>query len=459
MNENPATQTAAPDTAARLGPLKVDARTARDASLKLPLLLENGKLPVSFAGAAALLAFALGGAIGWSGFATFNELAVAQGTLVPQGAVRVVEHLEGGIVEEIAVIEGQIVEADDVLMRLRPNVAGGEYRRLIEVRDAHRLRVSMLDALVNDVPFAIDPSLADHPAAQNESSLWQARSDDFRQKRAALEADIASGAAQQQATEALLASFATRERLLAEQLSMRQKLQERGFAAQSTILQSQNELEEVRGSLARAQGELAAQQQNIAAARAELEQLSTTLRAKALEERSQVMTEIAVAEAELARLGDRVDRLVVRAPVRGIVKALATRGQGEVVGPGETVVEIVPMSETLHAELQLAPADAGHVRVGLPAQISVAGFDRSRFGSLEGEVRHISASTFASANAQPYYKVVVEMPVSVLAAGDVRHQLIPGMQVSGEIITGSRSFLSYLLKPVTRALENPFWER
>jgi HlyD family secretion protein/adhesin transport system membrane fusion protein len=95
----------------------------------------------------------------------------------------------------------------------------------------------------------------------------------------------------------------------------------------------------------------------------------------------------------------------------------------------------------------------------LPTKISIAGFDRARFGSVEGKVRHISASTFTSADSQPYYKVVVELPNSVLAAGEVRHQLIPGMQVSGEIVTGSRSFLSYLLKPVTRALESPFWER
>jgi HlyD family secretion protein/adhesin transport system membrane fusion protein len=447
------------ETAARLGPLKVDARAARDASLKLPLLLETGKLPVGFAAAASLGAFALIGALAWSAIAEFNELAVAQGTLVPQGAVRVVEHLEGGIVEEIAVIEGQVVEADSVLMKLRPNVAGGEYSRLIEVRDAHRLRVAVLDALINDVPFAIDPALADHPAALNEASLWQARHDEYRQKRAALEAEIVTGRAQRAATEALLASFTTRERLLSEQLSMRQKLLERGFAAQSTILEFQNELEDVRGSLARAQGELAAQRQMEARAEAEREQLATTMRTQVLEERSQVTTEIAVAEAELARLGDRVDRLVVRAPIRGIVKSLAPRGQGEVVTPGETVVEIVPMTDTFQAELRLAPADAGHVRVGLPTQIAIAGFDRSRFGSLEGEVTHISASTFAAADAQPYYKVVVDVRASALAAGDVRHQLIPGMQVSGEIVTGTRSFLSYLLKPVARALENPFWER
>lgn len=447
------------EAAARLGPLKVDARAARDASLKLPLLLETGKLPVSFAAAAALGAFALIGALGWSAFAEFNELAVAQGTLVPQGAVRVVEHLEGGIVEEITVIEGQVVEADAVLMKLRPNVAGGEFSRLTEVRDAHRLRVAMLDALINDVPFAIDPMLADHPAAINEASLWQARYEDQQQKRAALAAEIVNSRAQRNATEALLASFATRERLLGEQLAMRQKLLERGFAAPSTILEFQNELEEVRGSLARAQGELAAQQQMEARAEAELAQLATTLRAQALEERSQAMTEIAVADAELARLGDRVDRLIVRAPIRGIVKSLAPRGQGEVVAPGETVVEIVPMTETFQAELRLAPADAGHVRVGLPTQIAIAGFDRSRFGSLEGEVTHISASTFTTADAQPYYKVVVDVRANALAAGDVRHQLIPGMQVSGEIVTGSRSFLAYLLKPVARALENPFWER
>ena len=156
---------------------------------------------------------------------------------------------------------------------------------------------------------------------------------------------------------------------------------------------------------------------------------------------------------------DRVARLIVRAPVRGVVQSLAVKSIGQVVRPGEAVASIVPLGQELVAEVQIRPDDIGHVAIGYEAQVKITTFDPVRFKAVEGRVRHISPTTFLTEQGEPYYKGVIELTKAYVGEGTNQHRILPGMLVQAEIVTGTKSLVRYLLRPIYRSFSTSFSER
>ena len=170
-------------------------------------------------------------------------------------------------------------------------------------------------------------------------------------------------------------------------------------------------------------------------------------------------SELAQVEQALANLTDRVERLDVRSPVRGIVTSLRTLTISSVIQPGEVLMEIVPIGDELVVEAKVSPNDIGHVEPGQSADVRVSSYDFSRFGAVSGTVRQISATTFVDEQLMPYYRAVIALDQDFVGDVDGVNPIIPGMTVQADIKTGSKSILDYLLRPVYRGLNSSFRER
>jgi HlyD family type I secretion membrane fusion protein len=177
------------------------------------------------------------------------------------------------------------------------------------------------------------------------------------------------------------------------------------------------------------------------------------------EQKSKIGEERAELQEQLAGLQDRADRLVVRAPVGGLVKSIEQSGSGSVVKPGDLVAEIVPLEEDLVAEVKVEPKDIGHIKEGDAADVQVTSYDASRYGSVQGTVRTISASSFKDENGEAYFKAVIALAAREVGSGENTRPVLPGMVVQANVVTGSKSLMRYMLKPIVRSLDTAFGER
>ena len=196
-----------------------------------------------------------------------------------------------------------------------------------------------------------------------------------------------------------------------------------------------------------------------AEAKKRIDEFDQTLRTNALTLVGELTQQLSDVDEKLKGLRDVTNRLQVIAPVDGIVKGLTVNAINAVVRPGETMLELVPTGEDVVVEARLSPLDIGHVQVGQNVDVRVTAFDFSTYGALKGIVEKISASTFQAEDGTPYYKATVALDHHYLGDDPNRNKVLPGMVVQANVITGSKSLLDYLMKPINRGFARSFQER
>ncbi|MDJ0948893.1 MAG: HlyD family type I secretion periplasmic adaptor subunit [Alphaproteobacteria bacterium] len=288
----------------------------------------------------------IGVAIGWAAITKVDESALAMGEVVPTGRVQTVQHLEGGIVSEIFIEEGQLVESGQVLLRMDPAAIRAELGHL-----------------------------------------------ENREK-----------------------SLLNQEQIVEEILSMHRRLLEKQYTSRARFLEARRELARTKG-------------------------------------------ELAEVREEMVQLQDRITRTEITAPTRGYVKGLNLNTVGAVVGPGQLLMEIVPADQDLIVEARISTRDIGHVRLGQEAKIKVDTYDFARYGSVPGRLSQISATTFQDEDGAPYYKGRIVLDQHHVGKNPRHNPVLAGMTVQAEIVTGDKSILEYLLKPIRSSVDSAFHER
>jgi membrane fusion protein, adhesin transport system len=427
--------------------------------LALPLMLEESGPPRFYQNLMIVGGVFLALAILWGSITEIKELARANGEVTPAGQVQLVQHLEGGIVAELLVSEGEIVDAGQPMVRLQPIAAEGDLGQLTARQTAARLKIERLSAyiearLMDPALEEIDADLFADEASHLQSALTAAerQRDGFLARIEQRQYEITSLTDQKE-------SLKEQVHLMAEQVNLREGLVEKGLVSRIVFLETKRSLEQTRVQLISTAGSLASAREALLEEEAGIEELDATLLNDALEERTNAMTELSETNSAIRKLSDRVQRLTVAAPVRGIVQNLVAQAIGEIVEPGGLVAQVVPVDDELVAEVRVLPVDIGHIQIGHPAQIKITTYDPARFGAIDGEVRRISASTFRDEQDEPYYKVIIALAKPHVGLGAVHHAVLPGMVVNAEIVTGSKSLVRYLLKPVFRSLDIAFTER
>jgi adhesin transport system membrane fusion protein len=396
----------------------------------------------------------------WAGLAPIRELSIARGQLTPVSLMRPVQHLEGGIVDEILAEQGQVVEKDQPLMRLRAVMAEAELAAF-NVRALNLLlQRERVEALIAGRPANLVAFTDASPALVAEyQQAYQLRLDHRTKERRLLQARIAQRRAE---VAALQAETGTQRRLMEiqrQQLDARRHLVAGGSVSTKQVLEVETAFEQARVLLQGGEGKLAAAREALSEAEAALAESDAQAQKLWGEELAKASSELTEVRETVRKHVDRVERLTVRAPARGSVQHVLQRSPGEVVRPGETIAQIVPIGEALVAEVHVKAEDIAVVKVGDPAELKVTAYDFSRYGKIKGEVASISPSTFELDDKRSYYKIVIRFDPNRPDRYSAAWKLQPGMTVEADIISGSRSLLHYLLKPIYRGIDVAFSER
>lgn len=404
-------------------------------------------------GAATLAALLL-----WSAFASIDEVTKGEARVIPSSQLQVVQSVDGGVVEEILVREGQTVEAGALLLRIDPtrfvsNLAENRAQYL-----SLKAKAARLEALTRSTAFAPPadvvkeaPDIVHHEQASYESS------------RAELEAQI-SIARQQvvQRQQELNEVQARRDQaarglaLTTQELDVTRPLMKSGAVSEVDILRLERDVSRLRGERDQASAQIARLRSAIAEAQRKIQEVELNFRNQLRSELSDTMAKLGSLSAGSSALEDRVAKAEVKSPMRGTVKRLLVNTVGGVVQPGKEVVEIVPLDDALVLEAKVLPKDIGFLRPGQPAVVKFTAYDFAIYGGLDAVVEHIGADTVADDKGNAFYLIRVR---TLKASLGENLPVIPGMVAEVDVLTGHKTILSYLLKPVLRAKANALTER
>ena len=397
----------------------------------------------------------------WATQARLDRIATAPGFVVPLGSVRTVQHLEGGLVTEIRVKDGDKVKEGQILLNL-DLASGGLKPEEIQVQlDGLRLRRARLMAHVANVDLLLPEA-----EARRQEALASAERSAHANRRRQQETNLRMLQSQRderrlelQSLNTRLASAKRNLSLLLEQLEMARDLSEKRLLPRMQTLDRQRETEQLRGEIAAMEIAVPLARAVLAESKARIQHERSRFVSDAAAELRDVESEIARNRQALKRAEEQARRTEVVSPIDGIVQNLRVTTIGGVVGSGEPIVDIVPSEERLVLEARLEPDDIGHVRVGDPATVKVSTYDFLRYGGLEGWVSHVAADTSIDESGQHYFKILIETVSDLLIVGDRDYPISPGMKAQIDIHIGTRPVIDYLLQPVLKLRGEAFRER
>jgi len=384
----------------------------------------------------------------WAAWAPIDKIVRAQGRIITASKSQVVQHLEGGIVSEILVHEGQKVQAGQTLMRLsdvnaNSNLSQGKSRLQSLKATQARLRAEAQGGsslqFDDDIPVSMQ---------MLEKNAFEERQSRIRSEQAALQQQINQRQAELKEAQARSQSLSTELNIAKQQTTMVENLLKKGAASQMEWLEAQSRTERLNTQFRDAVNTIPRLMSAQAESAARINESQSRFRAEARTELNQVSAEISRIQAGIRADSDRVSRTEVRAPSTGFVNRLMFNTIGGVVKPGEAVLEITPSEGPLAVEARVRPDDRASLRAGLSTRVMLGAYDYTVYGALQGEVVEVSSDTLPDENGQRYYRVVVETKP---AQGPLAQEVIlPGMTASADVIVGKRSVLSYLLSPLLR---------
>ena len=397
----------------------------------------------------------------WAGFAQLDQVAVATGEVVPQGKIKVVQHLEGGIIEQIHVSEGSVVRIGDPLVRLDLATSGVNRKELLARLDSALLRRARLLAESSGAALAL-PS----DAVTRQSNVADAERQAYAARRRELESTL--GVLKQQANqrelevqelEAKRKFAANNLGLSRERLKMSASLLQEGLTARMEHLSLQAEVESLEGELQALGPALPRARAAVAEAAQRLREGELRFQRQARDELGDTEQTIARVQELLAQATDQGVRAEIKSPIDGVVKKLRYNTIGGVVAPGEAVMDIVPTGEKLVIQAKLSPIDRGYVNSGQQAVVKVSTYDFVRYGGLRGVVSQVAPDASTDKSGAIYFEVVVETDKAYLGEVAGTLPITPGMQATVDIHTGTQSVMDYLIKPVLKLREEAFRER
>lgn len=397
----------------------------------------------------------------WAKFAVLDEVTTGEGKAIPSSKVQTIQNLEGGIVAEIFIREGQVVNKGDTLLRLDDtrflsNQGETEADRLALIARVERLSaeaegrpVQLPDEISQQAPQLVEDELALYRSRQQRlSSDLKTLDEQLRQKTQEL-AEFRSKAAQ----------YRSSLGLIQQELNMSQPLVQTGAISPVEILRLRRSAVEVRGSLDATTLAIPRAEAAIDEIRSKMQSVELAFREEALKELNQARTELQKITATSVAIEDRVSRTTVVSPVHGIIKLLKVNTIGGVVQPGSDLVEIVPLEDSLLIEAKVRPQDVAFLHPGQKAMVKFSAYDYTIYGGLKAKLEVISADTITDEEGNSFYLIQVRTDKSHLGSDEKPLLIIPGMIATVDIITGQKSVLDYLLKPVLKARSEALRER
>lgn len=394
----------------------------------------------------------------WSALAKIDEVTRGQGKVIPSQQVQIIQSQDGGVVTEILVREGDYVEKGQLLVSLDQTRSQSTFRENRAEFQALSVKEARLQALIDKTEFKPDPEyVAAVPSIVTEETAIL----ESKRTELVLAQQIAQEQLVQRRQELVEVTAAERQaarslELSQQELQMTRPMVASGAVSEVEILRLEQQVNELSGQRKQAAAKIKQIESAIVEAQRKIGSVEVEFNNKVREELAQTISQVNALRESGSGLSDRVKQTEVRSPVKGTVKQLYFHTIGGVVLPGKEIVEIVPTDDTLLLEARIRPQDIAFLVPGQKAMVKFTAYDFAVYGGLEGVLEQIGADTILDEEGHPFYEVKVRTTESSLS-GD--KPIIPGMVAEVDILTGKKSVLAYLMKPVLRAKQYALTER
>jgi len=399
----------------------------------------------------------------WASFAKVDEFTRGEGRIVPSSDLQIVQNLEGGILADLMITEGDVVEKGQPLIQIDDTIFSSSFKeRALQVEQL-TVKAARLRAEANGSDFESELGLLDGQYPE-DLILSERKFYNSRQQQYVDQVDVLNQKASQKnqelsSVESNKQSLKASYRLLSEELNVTRPLVEEGAVSQVEMLRLERQVNDLKGELDRARIAIPQLESALREAKKNVEGYTQEFANKSRGELNEVMAELGRIQQGNEALEDRVDRTVVRSPMKGTVKQLKVKTIGGVIQPGMDLVEIVPFDDSLLVDAKVLPADIAFIHPHQLAMVKFTAYDFSIHGGLAAKVVRISPDTILDEEGVSYYQVRLETESTNLGKFGDSLPIIPGMTVQVDIMTGKKSILDYLLKPILKTKELAFRER
>jgi len=398
--------------------------------------------------------------ITWMAFARIDEISRGSGEVIPRGDNQLIQNLEGGIVEEILTYEGALVKKGDVLLKIDNQKSISSYENNQVSSYSLEAKILRLNAEAQNIKLIVSDALKSKmpEIISHEVSLYESNMQQLHTNEKIVQEQLYQKKQEEQESIKRLELLKEDIRLIDEEISIIEPLVKKGIKPQYDFLKLKREKNSIVKEYEGVRLSLPRLKSAIEEVKEKLHSIEYEHQIKAKKELSEVLAKYKSTLNNDEALSDQIDRTIVRAPINGIVQKLFVHTVGGVIRPGADLVEIVPTEKSLLIEVKIKPSDIAFIYVGQSAKVKFSAYDFAIFGSLDGKVESISADSIKDEKDVTYFKVRIKTDKSYLERNNKELKIIPGMTVDVDIITGKKTVLDYILKPILKTKQYSFSE-
>ncbi len=397
----------------------------------------------------------------WAKFAMIDEIARGDGEIIPSGQNQIIQNLEGGIVEEMLVKEGDVVKKGQILMKINNEKSKSSFSSNAVKADAIEAKIIRLRAEANGKKFKVDKATEERlkKFIENEKHLFNSNKQQLNANISALKERLLQKKQELSEAYSHLKSLNSSLKLINDEVRMTKPMVAKGVRSRIDFLQLQREQNDIEDKYSSTKKSIPRLKSAIKEVKNQIQEQVYKFQSDARIKLSDAISEIESLRATSTALEDQVSRTLVRSPMNGIVQNIFVNTIGGVIKPGQEIMEIVPSDETLLVEVKIKPKDIAFIYFGQKAIVKFTAYDFSIYGGLDGKVVLISPDTIKDEKDNVFYTVRIKTDKNSIGRDGKDLKIIPGMTVSVDIITGQKSVLDYILKPILKTKQYTFTER
>lgn len=397
----------------------------------------------------------------WANLAVLDEVTRGDGRVIPSSNLQVVQNLEGGIISRIYVQEGELVAKGQVLMDIDDTRFSSTLRENDVAMHALQIKMLRLSAQAQGRDFKVpnELTIADSKRIESERNLFNSQSRELNARVDVYQTQKYQKEQELKDAQSRSSRIFKNLELMKKELDLSIPLFEEGVVSEVELLRLKRSVNDMESELKSNQISIPRLKSSINETLGKIKELNASYKTHALDEFNSARNELMRLKEENIALKDKVSRTTVRSPVRGTVNQIKKKTLGSVVQGGQDLVEIVPTEDSLLIEASIKPSDIGFLIPGMPVTVKISAYDFSIYGGLEGKVDTISADSIRQENGESFYKVIVRTNDNKLIYKGKELDIIPGMSASVDILTGHKTVMDYILKPLLKTRNNAMTER
>ncbi len=394
----------------------------------------------------------------WSAFAEIDEVTRGEGKVIPSRQVQIIQSQDGGLVSEILVAEGEVVQAGQLLVRLDSTRSQSSFREKLIEFEALTVKEARLRAVIENAPFVVPEALQSKVPRiiAQEQALYRSSREEVRLKKQIAMQQLTQREEELNEISAKVTQLRRGLALANQKMDLTRPMVATRAVSEREIIDLESEVNRMEGDLNQALAQISRVTASIAEAEQKVQEVELVFANQVGEELTETLSRLNELAEINAGLSDRVLQTEVRSSVTGTIKQLYFNTIGGVVMPGREIIEVVPLDDTLLMEVRIQPKDIAFLLPGQTALVKFSAYDFVVYGGLEGTVERVGADTIMDEDGNPYYEVNVRTGEPSFGQDK---PIIPGMTVEVDILTGKKTILEYLMKPVLRAKQYSLSER